>query len=127
MPNSFSARVVAERLTIDHVGHFGDGVALVDGGNVYVPYSLPGETVEVAATPGHPDRRRLLNVERASPDRIQPFCPHFGVCGGCAIQHWDAVQYRAWKHGLVVETLRLAKLDCAVAPPIDAVMPRPGV
>jgi 23S rRNA (uracil1939-C5)-methyltransferase len=120
MPNSFSAPVVVERLTIDHVGHFGDGVALVDGGNVYVPYALPGETVEVAATPSHPDRRHLLNVERASPDRIQPFCPHFGVCGGCAIQHWDTAPYRAWKHGLVVETLRLAKLDCAVAPLIDA-------
>ena len=119
-PNSFSARVVVERLTIDHVGHFGDGVALVGGESVFVPYTLPGETVEVAAMPGHPDRRRLLEIEHASAARIAPFCPHFGVCGGCAIQHWDAAQYRAWKHGLVVETLRLAKLDCAVAPLIDA-------
>jgi 23S rRNA (uracil1939-C5)-methyltransferase len=119
-PNSFSARAVVERLTIDHVGHFGDGVALVDGENVYVPYALPGETVDVAAIPGHPDRRRLLNVESASEARIPPFCPHFGVCGGCAIQHWDAEDYRAWKHALVVETLRLAKLDCEVAPLVDA-------
>jgi 23S rRNA (uracil1939-C5)-methyltransferase len=110
---------VVERLTIDHVGHFGDGVALVDGDPVYVPYTLPGETVEVAGA-GHPDRRRLLNVAQASAERITPFCPHFGVCGGCAIQHWDPAQYRAWKHGLVVETLRLAKLDCEVAPLIDA-------
>ena len=43
------------------------------------------------AVPGHhPDRRRLLKVETASAERIAPFCPHFGVCGGCAIQHWDA-------------------------------------
>ena len=76
---------------IDHVGHRGDGVAIVDGESVYVPYTLGGETVEVAAVPGHhPDRRRLLQVERASPQRITPFCPHFGVCGGCAIQHWDS-------------------------------------
>jgi len=119
-PNSFSARAVVERLTIDHVGHFGDGVVVMDSDNIYVPYTLPGETVEVAAIPGHPDRRRLVTVERASEARIAPFCPHFGVCGGCAIQHWDVAQYRAWKHGLVVETLRLAKLDCAVAPLIDA-------
>jgi 23S rRNA (uracil1939-C5)-methyltransferase len=88
---------VVERLVIDHVGHFGDGVALLDGANVYVPYTLGGETVEVVPAPGHhPDRRRLLAVERTSPERIAPFCQHFGVCGGCAIQHWQPEAYRAW-------------------------------
>ena len=120
MPNSFSARGVAETLLIDHVGHRGDGVALVEGQAVYVPYALGGETVEVAEVHGHPDRRRLLNVEDPSPERIAPFCPHFGVCGGCAIQHWETERYRAWKHALVVETLGHAKLDCEVAPLIDA-------
>jgi 23S rRNA (uracil1939-C5)-methyltransferase len=112
---------VVERLVIDHVGHFGDGVALVDGNNVYVPYTLGGETVEVAPVPGHhPDRRRLLQVERASPERTTPFCPHFGVCGGCAIQHWQAESYRAWKRDIVVGTLAQAKLACEVAPLLDA-------
>ena len=112
---------MVERLTIDHVGHFGDGVALVGGENVYVPYTLGGETVEVEPVPGrHPDRRRLLAVERASPERITPFCQHFGVCGGCAIQHWETERYRAWKRDLVVETLAQAKLDCEVDPLIDA-------
>jgi 23S rRNA (uracil1939-C5)-methyltransferase len=112
---------VVEHLVIDHVGHRGDGVAIVEGESVYVPYTLGGETVEVAAVPGHhPDRRRLLQVERASPQRITPFCPHFGVCGGCAIQHWDSEHYRAWKRELVVETLAQAKLDCEVEPLIDA-------
>ncbi len=120
MPNSFSARGVAERLLIDHVGHRGDGVALVEGQAVYVPYALGGETVEVADVAGHPDRRRLLAVETASPERIAPFCPHFTVCGGCAIQHWQMERYRAWKHALVVETLKQAKLTCEVAPLIDA-------
>jgi 23S rRNA (uracil1939-C5)-methyltransferase len=112
---------VVERLLIDHVGHFGDGIALAGGQSVYVPYTLGGETVEVEAVPGrHPDRRRLLAVERASPERITPFCQHFGVCGGCAIQHWDAGRYRAWKRDLVVETLAQAKLDCEVDPLLDA-------
>jgi 23S rRNA (uracil1939-C5)-methyltransferase len=112
---------VVEHLTIDHVGHLGDGVALVDGESVYVPYTLGGETVEVAPVPGHhPDRRRLLGVERASPQRITPFCRHFGVCGGCAIQHWETEHYRAWKRDLVVETLAQAKLACEVHPLIDA-------
>ena len=92
----------SECLVIDHVGHHGDGVAMSGGGNIYVPYTLGGETVEVGPVPGHhPDRRRLLNVETASPERVAPFCPHFGVCGGCAIQHWDAEAYRTWKRELV--------------------------
>ena len=61
-----------------------------------------------------------MQVERASPERIAPFCPHFGVCGGCAIQHWETERYRAWKRDLVVETLAQAKLACDVAPLIDA-------
>jgi 23S rRNA (uracil1939-C5)-methyltransferase len=112
---------VVERLVIDHVGHRGDGVALAGGQPVYVPYTLAGETVEVEAVPGHhPDRRRLLAVEAPSPERIEPFCPHFGVCGGCAIQHWEGEKYRAWKRNIVVETLAQARLDCEVGALVDA-------
>jgi 23S rRNA (uracil1939-C5)-methyltransferase len=112
---------VVERLTIDHVGHFGDGVAFADGQALYVPYTLGGETVEVAPAPGsHPDRRRLLQVERPSPERIAPFCPHFATCGGCAIQHWESEPYRAWKRNLVVTTLAQAKIACDVHPLVDA-------
>ena len=110
----------AEHLVIDHVGHRGDGVATAGGATVYVPYALSGETVAVAAVPGHPDRRSLIKVERASAERIAPFCPHFGVCGGCAIQHWDAGRYRDWKREIVVTTLAQAGIDCEVAPLVDA-------
>jgi 23S rRNA (uracil1939-C5)-methyltransferase len=120
MSSSSSAPVVVERLTIDHVGHFGDGVALTNGQPVYVPHTLANEVVEATPMPGHPDRRRLLHIERASAERIAPFCPHFGVCGGCAIQHWQSQHYRAWKRDLVVETLAQAKIVCDVASLIDA-------
>jgi 23S rRNA (uracil1939-C5)-methyltransferase len=119
MSNSSSARAVVERLTIDHVGHFGDGVAFAGGQTLYVPYTLGGESVEVAPGP-HPDRRLLLQVEHASPERIAPFCPHFGTCGGCAIQHWEDGRYRAWKRELVAATLAQAKIACDVHPLIDA-------
>ncbi|MFZ2158637.1 MAG: class I SAM-dependent RNA methyltransferase [Bradyrhizobium sp.] len=111
---------MVEHLTIDHVGHHGDGVAVVGGQSIYVPYALPGETIEVAPVPGHPDRRRLLQVNVANPDRITPFCPHFAICGGCAIQHWQGERYRAWKREMVVETLARSRLDCEVDPLIDA-------
>ena len=119
--NSSSARAVVERLLVDHVGHLGDGVALADGRSLFIPYTLGGETVEVAAAPGqHPDRRQLVRIEQASPERIEPFCPHFGICGGCAIQHWETERYRAWKRDLVIATLAQAKIDCEVFPLIDA-------
>lgn len=111
---------MVERLVIDHVGHRGDGVSLSSGETLYVPYTLAGETVEAASVPGHPDRRKLIAVEAASPQRIAPFCPHFGVCGGCAIQHWMPEHYQAWKRGIVIETLHTAKVDGEVADLIDA-------
>lgn len=111
---------MVERVTIDHVAHRGDGAARLDGGTVYVPYTLAGEIVEVETVQGHPDRRHLLRIERPSAERIEPFCPHFGICGGCAIQHWQPERYREWKHALLVETLAQAGLDVAVGELIDA-------
>ncbi|HEY2246095.1 MAG TPA: RNA methyltransferase [Bradyrhizobium sp.] len=111
---------MAKTLVIDHVAHRGDGVAFAGGEAIYVPYTLAGETVEVDHVAGHADRARLLAVTTANPERIEPFCRHFGVCGGCAIQHWQIDRYRAWKRNIVVETLRQAKLDCEVAPLVDA-------
>jgi 23S rRNA (uracil1939-C5)-methyltransferase len=111
---------VAERLVIDHVGHRGDGVAFADGHTVFVPYTLGGETVEAGAVAGHPDRRVLLRVDTASAERIAPFCPYFGACGGCAIQHWQPGSYRAWKRQIVVDTLAHADIECPVDELVDA-------
>ena len=115
-----------EHLVIDRIGHRGDGV--VDGPDepIFVPFALPGETVEVENVPGHPDRRQLVRVEKPSPERIAPICPHFGVCGGCAIQHWQTSAYQAWKRSLVVEALRQAGIDAPVADLIDAHGKGPG-
>ncbi len=111
---------MTEKLIIDRIGHRGDGVAETPDGPVFVPYALPGETVEVEPVPGHPDRRHLLRVELPSPERIVAFCPHFGVCGGCAAQHWSEAQYRAWKRDLVIEALSQASISAPVGELIDA-------
>jgi 23S rRNA (uracil1939-C5)-methyltransferase len=112
-----------ERLQIARVGRRGDGIAETPAGPLYVPYTLPGETAEVDAWPGHPDRRHLLKIEVASPQRIAAICPHFGTCGGCALQHWAPAQYRDWKRGLVLEALAQSGFDGAadlVDPLIEA-------
>jgi 23S rRNA (uracil1939-C5)-methyltransferase len=111
---------VVERLTIDHVGHRGDGVGFAGGESLFVPYTLAQETVEVEPVADHPDRRSLSRIEHASPERIAPFCQYFGACGGCAIQHWQPEAYRAWKRRIVIETLEHAGIDCEVAALVDA-------
>jgi 23S rRNA (uracil1939-C5)-methyltransferase len=111
---------VSERLTVTGVGHLGDGLVDSPQGPLYVAYALPGETVDVGPEPGHADRRQLLRVETPSADRLAPICPHFGLCGGCALQHWDAEAYRTWKRELVVTALEQADLAAPVDALIDA-------
>lgn len=120
MPNSCSGQRVTEQLTITRLGHRGDGVADTAGGPVYVPFTLPGETVTAEAIPGHPDRRQLLHIDKRSHERAEPVCKHFGVCGGCALQHWSLAEYHLWKRGLVVEALAQANLVAPVADLVDA-------
>lgn len=96
---------MTEQLSITHIGHRGDGVADTPYGPAYVPFALPGEVVTVEPVPGHPDRRHLLHVDKASHERAAAVCKHFGQCGGCALQHWSLAEYHQWKHDLVVEAL----------------------
>ncbi len=111
---------MVEHLVIERIGHRGDGVAHGADGAIYVPGALPGESVEVENVPGQPDRRHLLAIEKPSAQRIAPICPHFGVCGGCALQHWQTEAYRAWKRDLVGEALAQAGIAAPVADLIDA-------
>ncbi len=101
------------RLTIAHVGHRGDGVA--EGR--FVPYTLPGEVVEVE---GDEERAAPATILSPSPDRVTPPCPHFGTCGGCALQHWADAPYLAWKRDIVAATLGQHGLRPEIAPTIDA-------
>jgi 23S rRNA (uracil1939-C5)-methyltransferase len=103
----------AGRLTITHVGHRGDGVA----GQRFVPFTLPGEVVEVE---GEAERSVAARIVTPSPERVEPPCPHFGTCGGCALQHWASAPYLLWKRDLVAATLRQNGLSAEIAPAIDA-------
>jgi 23S rRNA (uracil1939-C5)-methyltransferase len=120
MPNSCWAPRVTEQLTIQRLGHRGDGMADTASGPIYVPYTLPGETVTVEPVPGHPDRRHLVHVDKPSRERAKPICKHFGQCGGCAMQHWSLAEYHLWKRELVVQALAHVELLAPVAPLIDA-------
>jgi 23S rRNA (uracil1939-C5)-methyltransferase len=109
----------SERVVIDHIGHQGDGVAIAGGKQVYIPYTLPGETVTFSRT-GTGERGALRENVSFSPDRIAPICRYFGVCGGCALQHWREENYRAWKRDLVIAALAHEEIDAPVGDLVDA-------
>ena len=104
-------------LTIERLGQRGEGVARSDEGAVFVPYALAGETI-LAEVDG--ERGALVEVTKASPDRIAPFCPHYMVCGGCAVQSLATAAYGDWKSGLLTSALDHAGLRVEVEPMIDA-------
>ena len=105
---------VSTELSIDFVGGQGDGVA---AGPVFVPLTLPGERV-LAAVSG--DRAEVETIWQASPDRVEPPCPHFGACGGCALQHWAPGPYLAWKVDQVRQALARERIETEFVPAFAA-------
>jgi len=104
---------------ITRIGSAGDGLA--DG--VAIARTLPGEIVQAAVLiPGK--RARLIAIERASPARIAPPCPHFNeFCGGCALQHWSDQDYAAWKRSLVAAALERAGFASPAVSPLHRTPP----
>lgn len=102
---------------IEGMGKRGEGVARLGERAVFVPYTLPDEEVRAD---GEGDRLSLVAVEKASPDRIAPFCRYYGRCGGCQLQHWREEPYRAWKASLVSEALKSRGIAFDVTDCLDA-------
>lgn len=112
-----SADPVTEALTITGLGRRGEGIAEHRGQRLFVPRALPGERV-LAEIEG--ERAMPVRIDTASPDRIAPFCPHYGACGGCQLQHMAPDAYAAFKRRLVETALAQAGIAAAVEPLVDA-------
>lgn len=101
-------------LRLETLGGEGDGVA---AGPVFVPFTLPGERVRAQ---GSGERRELVEVLEPSAERIEPACPHFGACGGCALQHWAHGSYLAWKVERLAATLARQHIETEILAPFAA-------
>ncbi|MGO9391834.1 class I SAM-dependent RNA methyltransferase [Rhodoblastus sp.] len=100
-------------LHIERLGARGEGVSHGGKGLIFTPYALPGDEI-IAEVDG--ERGKLVEVLKPSPDRVPAPCPHFGVCGGCAVQNLSAPAYAAWKRVLVVDALHNAGVETEIAP-----------
>ena len=95
-------------IAITGMTHDGRGVARRDSGKaVFISGALPGERVMAQQTARQRsfDEARALSVLEASAERVEPRCPHFGVCGGCALQHLDEAQQIHAKQGVLLDNL----------------------
>lgn len=93
---------------MESLSHDGRGVAHVAGKTLFIQGALPGERVRVAYQRLHSkfDEARTEAVLEASADRVAAHCPHFGVCGGCSLQHLAPVAQRALKEQTLLDNLR---------------------
>jgi 23S rRNA (uracil1939-C5)-methyltransferase len=108
-------------LDIAFMGGEGEGGAITpDDRRIYVPLTLPGERVEAVCAG---DRGTLLSVLQRSAERVEPPCPHFGTCGGCALQHWAPDAGVRWKVERLRQTLARERLETEFLPAFAA---RPG-
>lgn len=101
-------------LTIEGLSHEGRGIARQDGKTLFVAGALPGEHVEARITKSHRryDEAECLKVMTSSPDRAQPVCEHYGVCGGCDLQHLTHERQIEEKQKIVLDQLeRLGKIQ----------------
>jgi 23S rRNA (uracil1939-C5)-methyltransferase len=104
-------------VTIETLGQHGDGIAEIGADRVFVPFTLPGERVEIAR---EGDRGTLLAILEPSAERAEPISPYFGACGGCALQHLNRETYAAFKRELVVTALQHAEVETIVEQMVDA-------
>lgn len=104
-------------VTINTLGAKGDGVAHIDQTRLHVPYTLPGEEVEITASS---ERAELVRILTPSSDRVAPLCPHFGTCGGCVVQHWAAPQVAEWKRVRIAQALARVGINTEIRPILDA-------
>ena len=94
-------------LLIEKLVYGGDGLGHAEGNTVFVPYVLPGEDVKAQAVSR---KKKLvwakpLEINQPHAARVKPFCPHFGVCGGCHYQHATYAAQIQLKLDILRETL----------------------
>jgi 23S rRNA (uracil1939-C5)-methyltransferase/tRNA (uracil-5-)-methyltransferase len=118
VPEPFAYHQQVE-LRIDDLTNLGQGVGRLDGWVIFVPFALPGERVRVRIWRNKKQYSEadLIEVLEPSPDRIEPQCALFGICGGCQYQHYRYTAQLEWKRRQIEQLLlKMAGLSLPVNP-----------
>lgn len=103
------------KITVERLGHLGDGIARGEAGPIYAPGLLPGEEAE-----GRLDGDTLADIRilTPSPNRVRPPCPHAKTCGGCQLQHAADPFVADFKQGVVRQALAQQGLEAPFLGPV---------
>jgi 23S rRNA (uracil1939-C5)-methyltransferase len=110
-----------ENVEIEAFAAEGKALARVDNLVVFVPFAAPGDMVDIRLSRKRKQyaEGRIVAFKRYSADRVEPFCSHFGVCGGCQWQHLPYPSQLKYKQQQVLDVLqRIAKIELPEARPI---------
>ena len=113
--------IVLEKLLVEDYAAEGKSLARVDGKVIFIENVVPGDVVDVRLLKNKKDWAEgvPLQIHSFSADRVQPFCSHFGVCGGCQWQMLPYEKQLQYKHRQVEETLkRIGKVELPAFQPI---------
>lgn len=92
----------------------GDCLAHINGKNVFVPFALPDEELEVEITKSFRDydTAKITKILTPSPHRVEPFCPLYGTCGGCNLQHVDSEYQVELRKSILKECFERDGIEC---------------
>ena len=91
----------------------GKSLGKIDGKNVFVPYSIPGEKIDIEITEENKDydNAEIIKILEPSPHRVQPACPYYGKCGGCNMMHIDAQYQKELRLNILKDIFRQNGID----------------
>lgn len=123
-PAPGALRAAIREAEVVDLSHDGRGVARLDGKVMLIADALPGERVRfrTTATGRDVDEGQIVEVIEASPSRVTPGCGHFGLCGGCVLQHCSPEAQLQFKQAQLASALRrIGKVEPeSFAEPIDS-------
>lgn len=113
--------LILENVTIEAVAAEGKALAHVDGAVIFVQFAVPGDVVNIRVTKKKKSYMEgfITELVKPSPDRIEPFCEHFGICGGCKWQPLPyQLQLKAKQQQVYDQLVRLGHLEVPEISPI---------
>ena len=110
------------KVTVESLDQEGRGVAHADGKVIFIEGALTGETVSYSSYRKKPsfELAQVMQIDKPAAMRVQPKCKHFGVCGGCSMQHLEAGAQVAVKQRILEDSLwHIGKVKVeTILPPI---------